>query len=137
MEETLGKKQAGERVDQHIEDAVAVLPESVRLERRGNLDSASCDDADDNGPNGRVTVSKKYRLRDLPAEENEEHAAALYEHWTGNGYTVLQDSRPDERYIWVEHEEGSFRMALRESSDVLSLTASSPCVWPDGTPHPD
>jgi hypothetical protein len=37
------------------------------------------------------------------------------------------------QYLWVENNRDGFRLAL-QSNDVggLYLTASSPCVWPNG-----
>jgi len=49
---------------------------------------------------------------------------------------VLRDERPDKLSISVEDEEDFFRMSLQVSDQgSLSIGASSPCVWPEGTPN--
>ncbi|MFE1165761.1 hypothetical protein [Nocardiopsis sp. NPDC058789] len=135
MEETITEDEAAAKVDQHIANAVAALPETVELEPLGPVAFASCDDPTDGGPRGRVTVSLDQWLNGLPVEENEQNAELLYQYWTANGYRVLRDERPDKLSIAVENEEDGFLMSLRASiQGDLSLGASSPCVWPEGTP---
>ncbi|MBB4934246.1 hypothetical protein F4561_005066 [Lipingzhangella halophila] len=136
MSGTLNQEQALERVEQHIGNATANLPDSLHTESLGVIDGASCDDPTDNGPKVRIIVSHKYWLDGLQPEDNEHHAELLHQHWTNNGYTVLTDDRPDEIYISVENNEDGFRMSLQESAEgSLSLGASSPCIWPNGSPE--
>jgi hypothetical protein len=138
MEETLDKDQALERVEQHIENAIAALPDSVQPEARGAIDGASCDDPTDNGPKNRVTVSHRYWLRNLPSENNDQYVETLHDYWTSNGYRVRYDRRPEKNSISVDNEEDSFGMWVRESKQgYLSIGASSPCIWPEGTPEPE
>jgi hypothetical protein len=135
-EETMNQDEAATRVREHIDEAVAALPEGAELEERRGTLFGSCDDASDGGPPGRVTVSERFWVRGLPVEDNEANAELMLEHWTGNGYRVLRDERPDRLTISVEHEEDSFRVTLRVSDEgSLSLGASSPCVRPGGTPE--
>jgi hypothetical protein len=132
----MNQDEAATRVREHIDEAMAALPEGAELEERRGTLFGSCDDASDGGPPGRVTVSERFWVRGLPVEDNEANAELMLEHWTGNGYRVLRDERPDRLTISVEHEEDSFRVTLRVSDEgSLSLGASSPCVRPGGTPE--
>ncbi|MFE6307452.1 hypothetical protein [Nocardiopsis sp. NPDC057823] len=136
MQETMTQDEAATKVDQHITGAVSALPETVELEPVGPVAFASCDDPTDGGPRGRVTVSQDQWLNGLLVEENEQNAELLYEYWTANGYRVIRDERPDKLSIAVENEEDGFLMSLRVSiQGDLSIGASSPCVWPEGTPE--
>jgi hypothetical protein len=135
MEETMNQDEAAERVQEHIDNAVAVLPDTLELERVGGVNVAACDDPTDGGPRDRVTVGRSYWLDGLPSEDNDTNIDLLHEYWTANGYRVLTDSRPEDVFLSVEHEEDSFRMSVQGSAEgSLSLGASSPCVWPEGTP---
>lgn len=49
-------------------------------------------------------------------------------------------ARPRDNYLWAEAPGPDFTtISLQESADgshIMFLVASSPCVWPDGTPQP-
>lgn len=127
-ESPLNEKQASERVEKHISDTVAVLPDSLSMEPVGSTVSAPCE------PDHLITVSKRYWLDGLPAEENEQYVDALVEYWTANGYTVVDDLRPDKLFVSVRNDKDKFRMSLRTSvQDDLAISASSPCLDPSGT----
>lgn len=132
---TLTKQQASERADKHIHQAVSALPVEPSL--RLHDDSATeCQDPTDGGPRGRYEVGKTFWLDELSPERNTEFVDALYKHWSENGYSVLSDKRSsNDKYVWVENPNDSFRMSVQQSKNGdLSLTATSPCVWPDGAP---
>ncbi|MBB4935035.1 hypothetical protein F4561_005929 [Lipingzhangella halophila] len=123
----LNEEQARDRAGEHINETVTALPDSLELERLGGS-SAPCENDE------YITVSKRYWLDGLPAEENEEHVEALHEYWSANGYTVEADQRPDDQFISVRHDEDKFTMSVRESKQGdLSLGASSPCIDENGT----
>ncbi|WP_116243837.1 hypothetical protein [Nocardiopsis sp. FIRDI 009] len=134
-ETTITQDQAATKVQEHIDAALTALPEEAELEtRRGTL-FAACDDPTDGGSRDRVTVSETFWIRGLPVEDNEANIELMHEYWTGNGYRVMRDERPDSLSVTVEHEEDSFRVGVRTSDEgSLSISASSPCVWPEGTP---
>src|SRR5699024_5038176 len=137
--QTLTLKQAAERADEHVKRAVAALPvePSLRPLDVGNS-PLECKDPTDNGPPGRYEVGTTYWLEDIPKSRNTEFINILYRHWTHNNYRILADDRSrDDKFISVEHNEDAFRMSVQLSDQGdLSLGASSPCVWPDGTPPP-
>ncbi|WP_198658981.1 hypothetical protein [Nocardiopsis sp. FIRDI 009] len=128
--------EAYERAEEHIAGAVAVLPETVVLSSLGGDLSNPCFDTVDGGASGIAAVGRTYWLRELPVEDNEANVDLLYEYWTANGYQVTDDGRPDDLAVFVEHEEDSFRMSVQSSvQGSLSISSSSPCVWPEGTPN--
>jgi hypothetical protein len=113
---TMTEDEAAQRAEEHIRGAVEALPVKPVLTLL-RADSAECLDPTDGGPRGRYEVSRSYWLDDLPEERNAEFVDALYEYWTANDY------------------RDAFRMSVKQSVEGdLSLGASSPCVWPDGTP---
>ena len=135
MEETITQDEAAEKVQEHINGVMSSLPDEAELEtRRGTL-FAACDDPTDGGPKDRVTVSERLWVRGLPIEDNETNIKRIYDYWINNGYQVLRDERPEKSSITVEDED-SFAAFLRVSDQgSLSIGASSPCVWPEGTPN--
>lgn len=138
MEPTLTKQQGLERVQQHIDDTVAAIEPAPRLEGLSSNDYAPCDLPSDNGPLGRIEVSRSYWLRDIPDERNPEVFAAVERYWVDNGWVILSDDTDSEApFLSVENRADAFRMSLQGSVDgKLSLGAVSPCIWPDGTPDP-
>lgn len=137
MEPTLNEQQATDRVQLHIEDTVAVIEPTPRLERESFLDMP-CDLPSDNGPLGRIVVSRGYWLRDIPVERNPEVFEAVERYWVNNGWVVLTDeTNSEDAFLSVENRQDAFRMSLSSSIDgQLSIGASSPCIWPNGTPEP-
>ncbi|WP_026126752.1 hypothetical protein [Nocardiopsis xinjiangensis] len=128
-EDLINENQAVEKIDEHINDAVAVLPEDVRLEPLGQPITGGCEGG---GENESVTVSHTYWLRDLEPEDNEANAEALHQYWTDNGYEIMRDRRPDTLSISVQYPEDGFGMTLRVSDEgTLSVGASSPCFHPE------
>jgi len=136
---TLTTQQAADRANEHIKNAAAALPVELSLERQKHLsDSMECIDPTDDGPRGRYEIDRIYELHDIPQERNSEIVDALYHYWKNNNYRILADQRSrDDKFISVEHNEDAFGMSVDENDQgVLTLTAASPCVWPDGTPPP-
>lgn len=135
---TLTQQQAVARGEQHIADAVAALPVTPRLEQQSTGRPVPCDDPTDNGPLGRVTVGKTYWLRELPKERTSELFETMQYYWLSHDYRVLTDQR-DLRVpaLFVESNRDAFRMSLQANvQGDLTISATSPCVWPEGTPQP-
>ncbi len=136
---TLTAQQAMERVEQHIADAVAALSMKPRLEEGSTVSPLPCDDPSDQGPLGRVTVANLYWLRDLPKDRTAELFETMHSYWLSHDYRVLDDHR-DLRMpaLFVESNRDAFRMSLQANvRGDLSISATSPCVWPEGTPPPE
>lgn len=133
---TITKEQASQRVDDYLAQMVAVLLPPPRLELASAI-SGLCKDPDDNGPQGRVDVGRTYWLRDIPRDRNRAFFDTLRRYWADRGYRVLGDQSGPSPFVSVENPQDGFRMGIQESSQGdLSLGASSPCVWPNGTPAP-
>lgn len=131
---TMTEQEAAERAEQHIAGAVAALPDRPALTLLSDL-SMECLDPDDGGPPGRYEVGRTYWLDGLPSDRNGSYVDALCSYWRSHGFRVLADTRPNDLFVSVEHDDDAFRMSVVASDDGrLSLGASSPCIWPDGTP---
>src|SRR5699024_3378780 len=112
---TLTKEQAAERADEHIKSAVAALPVEPSLSMQEPL-PMECADPSDNGPRGRYTINRRYRLNDLPKGRNTEFVNMLYRYWKHNNYRILDDDRSaDNKFISVEHNGDGFRMSVINS----------------------
>ena len=137
--DTLTTQQAGDRANEHIKNAVDALPDNPSLRTKNIVnDTMECKDPSDNGPRGRYTIYKSYWLKDIPKNHNTELVDTLYQYWKNNNYRILANQRSrDDKFISVQHNEDAFRMSVDEDDHgTLALGASSPCVWPDGTPPP-
>lgn len=136
---TITQQQAIERVDRYIADAVAALPDEPTLTPGLEQLSSECIDPTDNGPRNRIQVLKSYDLDGISKDRNGDYFDALRQWWTTHGFRVLDEDQTVPRRIQVEHNSDGFRMGLAEASDgsFMSLGATSPCIWPDGTPAPE
>lgn len=136
MLHTMNEKQAGEKAERHVRDVMSALPKQARLEPI-YLPHTPCDDPSDNGPKGRVEANREYWIRDLPGDTNEHYFDALLDYWQGHNFRVLTDARPQDYFISVENKQDFFRMSVTGGpTGAMSIGASSPCVWPNGTPPP-
>lgn len=82
-------------------------------------------------PGERIQVTAE----ELSAAGAEVVGIAEQTHRDASGFSGTQDAISGR--VTVENRENGFRMSLQESSQGdLSIGASSPCVWPDGTPAP-
>jgi len=146
---TLDERQATDRAEEHVARAVAALPQRPRLELASEL-RTECDDPTDFGPAGRIQVARRYWLADLPAGSVDAVFGAIREHWLAGGYRVLEDARDrtvedmttgqvrPAPLLWVQDDRDGFRMTLVSSAGGdVSLIATSPCIWPDGSPPRD
>jgi hypothetical protein len=135
MQNTITVEQAERRVEDYFRKALAVLPEQARPEV-GLIDTYECDDPTDNGPTGRKIASVDYDILGLPPSEYSEYVARLERWWLDHDFRILDDERPKRESIWVENNEDGFRMRVTATDKgKLILIATSPCVWPDGTPE--
>ena len=139
MKNTITQQQASERAERYVRDAVAALSPAAQLELSGRFDDSPCDDPTDNGPKGRVIASVTYWLNDIPVDHQSEYVNTLFQWWSEHDFAVLTDNRATDIYVHVENRRDGFRMAVQQTAvgpKRLSLGATSPCVWPNGTPEP-
>ena len=133
---TITQEEATEKVGEHADDTLSALPGEAELEERGGPGSPPCGDPSMLSEEDRVTVSEFFWIRGIPEEDNETALELMHDHWTDNGYQILNDSRPDDTFINARNEEDSFQVATQYNKNgTLSLTVRSPCLWPDGTPE--
>lgn len=134
---TITAREAADRVERHIRDLAAAIP-GARLEPVGPPLTVPCGGIVGGEEDGRVYASRSYYVRDIPAERNETTIQTAIDHWTANGYTVDTTAR-EQGIVRATASDGT-HVDVQESTDqtrTLSLGASSPCVWPDGTPPND
>lgn len=139
MRPTLNQQQSIDRIEWYIHDAIAAMaPLRPSLEFFKNT-SVPCDVLEDAGPQGhRVSLAHGYFLRDLPPGFN---TAPLFDqmlaYWKSHGFSVLRDERPTTQSIMMENISDDFAIGLERGADgTISISASSPCIWPTGTPTP-
>jgi hypothetical protein len=137
VKNTITVEQAEQRVEEYFRQALAVLPAQARPEV-GLIHTVECDDPTDNGPKGRKIASVNYEIHDLPKDEYPEYVDRLERWWLEHNFAVLDDERPTYQSIWVENKEDGFRMRVQDNvRGQFFLIATSPCVWPNGTPEPE
>jgi hypothetical protein len=135
--------QAVQRVEQLVQEAFAQLPPGATMKVNLNTDAMPCDDPTDGGPAGRIFAERRYFI--VPPSTGTwpkaaEAVPALVGFWQEQGYKVRSDGRndPEPRYM-VETADG-YRVTAatwnRGDHLDLSLGATSPCVWENGTPNP-
>lgn len=136
MTTTITQAEAERVVEDYVRQAAQALSADLRLEVIGSS-TAPCTDPSDNGPQGRVFASNRYWIRGLPRERNEQSVQAFLQWSQQQGFAIQADEWAKTKVITLEKETDGFRMAIQESSvGDLSIGASSPCVWPNGTPEP-
>ena len=139
MKNTITQQEANERAERYTRDAVSALLPAPQLEVLSHFEDSPCVDPTDHGPKGRVIASRSYWLNDIPIDRQAEYVDALVEWWSKHDFAVLTDGRPNETYVLVENRRDGFRMSVQQTvvgPKRLSLGATSPCVWPNGTPEP-
>ncbi|WP_344576127.1 hypothetical protein [Nonomuraea roseoviolacea] len=138
-EPTINETQALVRVDQLVHETAAALDPKPRLEViPHSLPTSACLDPDK--PAGQVIVNRKYWLRGLPADQNMNIARQVRSHWEREGHTILSVGGWDAGHpsIGGLSKPDGFLLALVWSEgDDLYLAATSPCIWPSGSPPPD
>lgn len=136
MTSTITQAEAEQRAESYVRQAVSAVAPDARLETIMS-DTAPCSDPSDSGPPGRVFASNRYWIRGLPKDQNKQNVDALLNWSEQHDFAMLSNEWDKARYITLENRADSFRMAIQESSQGdLSIGASSPCVWPNGTPEP-
>ena len=123
------------RVEDYVHRAVGVLAGEARLEAVSPLATDPCDDPTDNGPKGRVFATNDYWVRGLAKDKSREYLDLLVKWWTDNGFAGSLDSWDKSGFVVMENRADGFRMRFQDGGGgLLSIGASSPCVWPNGKP---
>lgn len=142
LQPTVTKEQAAQRTEQLVQEAFAQLPAGATLKLNNSSDESPCDDASDGGPAGRVFVERRYLVVPPPGGTwpVDQALPTLVSFWEKKGYKVYDDRRTSSypKYV-VETPDGySANITTWDRGDHsdITLSSSSPCVWPNGTPQP-
>lgn len=85
----------------------------------------------------RVQVTLTYWLRGISAQDNASVAAQILHYWKHMGYAItdtkgLGTAAPN---IFAGTPSDDFLISLQTSANgAMSIGATSPCIWPKGTP---
>ncbi|HEU5156364.1 MAG TPA: hypothetical protein VFU43_05155 [Streptosporangiaceae bacterium] len=139
-ETTMTEKQATARIEQLIQDTVAVLDPKPRLEIIESMSQpGSCVDPTDQGSPDRTVVSHSYWMRDIPRSRNGDIGQQAKRYWESKGYKItkfdgLNTNEPNING-YTQSDEFLFSIETNVDGD-LNIGATSPCIWPNGTPEP-
>jgi hypothetical protein len=87
----------------------------------------------------RVQVTLNYWLRGISAQDNASVAQQVLDYWKRMGYAItgthgMGTGSPE---VFAGTPADDFLISLQTSANgAMSIGASSPCIWPDGTPPP-
>ncbi len=139
MQPTETRKEAAEHVERLLKDAIAQLPGRVQTEVGLRVDTLPCDDPTDGGPLGRVIVEHDYDIHGLADKDYPEQFEILKRYWEDRGYRRLLFEKDGKSLLMKYTDSAEYRIVLGTSFDGSSLwvRASSPCIWPNGTPEPE
>ncbi|MFL6143207.1 MAG: hypothetical protein ACJ72N_15255 [Labedaea sp.] len=134
MKNTITQAEAQQRAESYVREAMGALSSGPTLETILS-ETSPCSDPSDNGPAGRVFASNRYWIRGLPKDQNKQAVDTLRQWSEQQGFAVVSDAWDKAKYLTLENRSNGFRLAIQESAQgELSIGASSPCVWPNGTP---
>jgi hypothetical protein len=136
MKPTITEQQAREKVEAYIQGAFGALPGTAQR-KLFTRNRSECADPTDKGPQGRFEISATYEVTGLDPKKFAEYFDAVVGWLTAHDFKVLTDSRPKDQYVFVRNNADAFDMSV-QANDLgkFYLGATSPCVWPNGTPEP-
>ncbi|MEV4580636.1 hypothetical protein AB0K16_46155 [Nonomuraea jabiensis] len=134
---TITKAQALARIEQLINGTVSVIRPKPELElHRPSLNDGLCLDPLDGGSEERIVVKRAYYLRGLPKDSLKEVITQVKAYWQSQGHYIQAESENGLQLYGRSRPEDFFMSIGWTEGDVLSLGASSTCLWPNGTPEP-
>ncbi|WP_037361683.1 hypothetical protein [Amycolatopsis orientalis] len=137
MTPTITETEARDRVEDYVRGAFSALPAPAGRELFSR-NRSECTDPTDHGPAGRFEISATYEVTGLEPDTFGAQFDAVVKWWQGHGFTVLTDRRPADQYVFARNDRDGFDMSLQANElGKLYLGATSPCVWPKGTPEPE
>jgi hypothetical protein len=136
-EPTITKLEASARLSRYVQQIVQdTLPKTVRLEDHGPVSELGCTDPVGK-PDGRLHVSASHWIRGIDPVTYNKHFDAIKGWWATNGWKIVNDDRPGDMFINADNPVDQFGMSIQANDkNDFSMTVSSPCVWPNGTPQP-
>ncbi|WP_414937224.1 hypothetical protein [Amycolatopsis sp. cmx-11-51] len=136
MKSTITEQQARDKVEQYIQGALSALPAPAEL-KVFTRNRSECTDPTDNGPQGRFEISATYEIVGLDSAQFPGYFTKIIQWWESHSFRVLTDSRPTDQYVFARNSGDAFDMSLKANDlGKFYVGATSPCVWPNGTPEP-
>lgn len=136
---TITQQQAADRVEQILRGTADGLTPRPRLEVAKEVSYiGSCLADPDDTADARKQVVRTYWLRDISERDYASIGEQILRLWKRQGYAIndtpgVGTSEPNIHA--VTQDDFLLELAWTGSGD-LSIGASSPCLWPDGTPPP-
>ncbi|HUL24701.1 MAG TPA: hypothetical protein VLW44_02885 [Streptosporangiaceae bacterium] len=135
---TITEHQAITQAEQILRDTASAITPRPTLELSRLLtDTGPCLVDPTNTADTRVQVSRAYYLRGFPRQGNASVAQQVLAYWQHKGYAISDTQRMngDTPAIHGATSSGDFTISLDTGGDgTLTIGATSPCLWPNGTP---
>lgn len=135
---TITQQQAVARVDRLLRDTgAAITPRPRLVVDKPGTQVTSCLEEPEGSSDARVQPAGEYFLQGVPQQARASVAEQIMRFWKAKGYAVdafhMGTSDPQVHGT----TQDNFLVALEPNGGgELSIGASSPCVWPNGTPPP-
>ncbi|WP_275290725.1 hypothetical protein [Amycolatopsis sp. La24] len=139
MQPTLTSEQAKQAAADAVHAAASIsFPAGYKLTEIV-FPAESCTDSSDK-ETGQVRVGVTYWVDGPDRAQNSSYYEKLKKWWTDNGWTIETDTWQGDQFANAHNGDG-YVMSLTGTVTGtvlgrLSIGASSPCVWPNGTPEP-
>jgi hypothetical protein len=136
---TMTQPHAAARGEQIMRETAAALTPRPTLEiYKPGSGPGSCMVNPNDTSDTRVQLDLTYWLRGIPARDNSSVAQQILRYWEHKGYGISGTSHLDTEFPAIFGvTPDDFTIALETSSNgAMSIGATSPCIWPKGTPPP-
>ncbi|MFI6387485.1 hypothetical protein [Nonomuraea sp. NPDC050540] len=122
--------------DKLISETVRAINPRPRLEVISSFNAPSgC--LGEGASKNQIIVSRAYWLRDVPKDQNLAISRQIRVFWQSRGHRIVSMGSNGNPDLSGESQPDGFRLFLTwAEGDHIFLGASSPCIWPDGTPAP-
>lgn len=135
---TMTQSQATARIQQILQGTGPFISPRPRLEiDKRDTYTGPCLEEPPGHSDARVQISRAYVLQGVPKQANASVAAQVLHGWKSKGYKV-STFRTGTSSPQIHGTAGdNFLISLQSNSQgQLTIGATSPCLWPDGTPPP-
>jgi len=139
MKPTMTKEEALARVQELINDTVAIIEPKPRLDvDPTTLKPYRCIGFVGDDWDGRIYVSRAYYLRGIPRDKAKlaEISQKVVRHWQQRGHVIEGVSKNGLNIAGRSKPDGFILSLSWTAGDVLMIGATSHCIWPNGTPEP-
>ena len=135
---TMTQQQASTRAQQILhQTADAITPRPTLETYQPGSGTGPCLVNPNDTSDKRVQVTLTYWLRGITTQNNASVAQQILHYWKHAGYAItdtrgIGTASPD---IFAGTPSDDFLISLQTSANgAMSIGASSPCIWPNGTP---